>query len=167
MYRCRDEHVDARQYHGLHQDRPRRVDEGREHRDVEYGGLWIEQISNEAPPKIGAIGVALDDVRGQCFGRVPPTVPCKPQKIDDAAPAKQLIKKATPTTIRPSATPTVAAKPDRRPRVALSMARYAMFGPGVSSMTKLVRAKAPSVSSEMVVITDASTNWRLLRRRVS
>ena len=41
--------------------------------------------------------------------------------------------------------PSVAAKPARRPLPALNTARYAMFGPGVSSITRHVRAKAPNV----------------------
>jgi hypothetical protein len=39
----------------------------------------------------------------------------------------------------------VAAKPARRPLPALNTARYAMFGPGVSSITRHVRPKAPIV----------------------
>ena len=39
--------------------------------------------------------------------------------------------------------PNVAAKPARRPLPALNTARYVMFGPAVSSITRQVRAKAP------------------------
>jgi len=45
--------------------------------------------------------------------------------------------------------PSVAAKPAHRLLPALNTARYAMFGPGVSSITRHVRAKAPNVSTDM------------------